>query len=518
MLRTNQRSVYDNVELQEKIIRLEAEVSELSQTACSLSSRVEELDNTKCALQEAQDLAQSVITMHDTIHICKEALATNNIDDAAKAIARIREIRRMYPDIYKVCDNASLKEAKRLEDEVCSLVRKAFDNAIISGDKDGVSKCGRLFYPLGMTTEAVARYVRFIRQTLAAQCKQKLSSVTATTTTSNDASSSSSSNVINEKYVNTLTDVFLAVADIIQDHQRNIEEQFGPINFIMVLRGLQSEVDIQAIAVIKRLRESRSITTIMEHFQTIADECIDNNDASSIVDEIDLGEKDAVIDEICIIAQRCNQFDHYIHNISRQVVAELGNDDKRRLMYGEVAPDEKDYNEDHHHHKSRNTYGEDGLPIMTDLTELVQELMGEYVLYERSFIIVSTIKAIHEDRIDMDDPQQMTSSVVDDVFFVLNKAIRRSLSSDDIDSACAVMNHIVQVLSNEYKTICLDKPLQESKRNFSSFLAHREYIMEAINDDSTAAAAGGGGLNNRTKGMMLIVVDVGIERVMARLH
>lgn len=50
-----------------------------------------------------------------------------------------------------------------------------------------------------------------------------------------------------------------------------IQEQFGPINFIMVLRGLQSEVDIQAIAVIKRLRESRSITTIMEHFQTIAD-------------------------------------------------------------------------------------------------------------------------------------------------------------------------------------------------------------------------------------------------------
>lgn len=36
--------------------------------------------------------------------------------------------------------------------------------------------------------------------------------------------------------------------------------------------------------------------------------------------------------------------------------------------------------------------------------------MGEYVLYERSFIIVSTIKAFHEDRIDMDDPQQMTSS------------------------------------------------------------------------------------------------------------
>lgn len=42
------------------------------------------------------------------------------------------------------------------------------------------------------------------------------------------------------------------------------------------------------------------------------------------------------------------------------------------------------------------------------------------------------------------------------------------------------MNHIVQVLSNEYKTICLDKPLQESKRNFSSFLAHRVLTTTTI--------------------------------------
>ncbi|KAF4690513.1 Golgi transport complex subunit 4, variant 2 [Perkinsus olseni] len=378
-----------------------------------------------------------------------------------------------------------MKESKRLEDEVCSSVRKAFDRAIIGADKDGVSRCARLFYPLGMTTEAVARYVRFIRQTLAEQCKLKLSSVIAsndnasTTRESNDGDRDGGVVVINDKYVNTLTNVFLAVADIIQDHQRNIEEEFGPMNFVMVLRGLQAEADTQAIAVINRIRVSRK--RIMKDFENTGDEVMED---ARILTSIDLGQKDAVIDEMCIIAQRCNQFEHYIHSVSRQVVAELSSEDHKKLINDGEQQGEEGRNRVKNKVDHNLTYTEDGLAVITDLTETVQDIMGEYVLYERSFILTSIIKAIHEDRIDIDDPQQMTSSVVDDVFFVLHKAIQRSLSTADIDSSCAVINHIVQVLGNEYKSICLDRPLQDSKRNFASFLAHGDYILEAISGDN----------------------------------
>ncbi|KAF4736261.1 hypothetical protein FOZ62_024880, partial [Perkinsus olseni] len=128
----------DDVELQEEqIIGLEAEVSELSQTAGTLSSRVKELDNTKHILQEAHDLAEGVISIHHTINTCNEAILNDNVEDAAKDIAKIREIKQKYPKIGEVCDNATIKESKRLEDEVCSSVRKAFDSAIIGADKDG---------------------------------------------------------------------------------------------------------------------------------------------------------------------------------------------------------------------------------------------------------------------------------------------------------------------------------------------------------------------------------------------
>ncbi|KAF4649892.1 Golgi transport complex subunit 4, partial [Perkinsus olseni] len=367
----------DDVELQEEqIIGLEAEVSELSQTAGALSSRVEELDNTKHILQEAHDLAQSVITIHHTINTCNEALLNDNVDDAAKDIAKIREIKQKYPKICEVCDNATMKESKRLEDEVCSSVRKAFDSAIIGTDKDGVSRCARLFYPLGMTTEAVARYVRFIRQTLAEQCKQKLSSVIASNDNASTTRESSNDGdrgdgggvVINDKYVNTLTNVFLAVADIIQDHQRNIEEEFGPMNFVMVLRGLQAEADTQAISVINRIRVSRK--RIMKDFENTGDEVMED---ATILTSIDLGQKDAVIDEMCIITQRCNQFEHYIHSVSRQVVAELSSEDHKKLIddgdrQGEEGRNQRVKNKVDHN----PTYTEDGLAVITDLTETVQ--------------------------------------------------------------------------------------------------------------------------------------------------
>lgn len=43
-------------------------------------------------------------------------------------------------------------------------------------------------------------------------------------------------------YAETLTSVFMAIADIVQEHQQAVEEEFGPENFVVVVRGLLDEV------------------------------------------------------------------------------------------------------------------------------------------------------------------------------------------------------------------------------------------------------------------------------------
>nr|CAG4648541.1 EOG090X02VY [Polyphemus pediculus] len=51
------------------------------------------------------------------------------------------------------------------------------------------------------------------------------------------------------------------------------------------------------------------------------------------------------------------------------------------------------------------------------------------------------------------DSTSLTSSIVDDVFFLVKKSIRRSLSSCGIDSICAVINNACALLEEDYSLV-----------------------------------------------------------------
>lgn len=59
----------------------------------------------------------------------------------------------------------------------------------------------------------------------------------------------------------------------------------------------------------------------------------------------------------------------------------------------------------------------------------------------------SVIKAI---ALDAYECGQLCSSVVDDVFFILRKSIRRSLTSQSVNGTCAVINNAAACLDNDF--------------------------------------------------------------------
>ncbi|KAI5634711.1 COG4 transport protein domain-containing protein [Phthorimaea operculella] len=81
-----------------------------------------------------------------------------------------------------------------------------------------------------------------------------------------------------------------------------------------------------------------------------------------------------------------------------------------------------------------------------DLTRTAQDLLGHYLGLERYFLEESINKALK-----MSAPQvgATTSSLVDDVFFIARKVIRRSLSTGSVDGACAVLNDAAALLERE---------------------------------------------------------------------
>lgn len=81
-----------------------------------------------------------------------------------------------------------------------------------------------------------------------------------------------------------------------------------------------------------------------------------------------------------------------------------------------------------------------------DLMRTAQDILGHYLALERYFLEESVNKALK-----MATPQAgvTTSSLVDDVFFIARKVIRRAISSGSVDGACAVLNEVSAVLERD---------------------------------------------------------------------
>jgi hypothetical protein len=70
--------------------------------------------------------------------------------------------------------------------------------------------------------------------------------------------------------------------------------------------------------------------------------------------------------------------------------------------------------------------------------------MSKYILIEDYFMRESLCKAV---AMDTCNPDGCTSSMADDIFFVLQKCTRRAFSSGNVDGACAVLNNARSAVS-----------------------------------------------------------------------
>lgn len=54
---------------------------------------------------------------------------------------------------------------------------------------------------------------------------------------------------------------------------------------------------------------------------------------------------------------------------------------------------------------------------------------------------------------DVCEKGQLTSSMVDDVFYIVKKCIGRALSSSSIDCLCAMINHSITQLESDFRCV-----------------------------------------------------------------
>eukprot|EP00440_Ansanella_granifera_P043347 gb/GFBE01046988.1/.p1 GENE.gb/GFBE01046988.1/~~gb/GFBE01046988.1/.p1 ORF type:complete len:759 (+),score=195.53 gb/GFBE01046988.1/:1-2277(+) len=412
------------------IKKLQETLQQTSGVADELSGRVRKLDAVCGRVTEALKLVDDMLELRECSDQVMKSITSEDFEQAARYVARFRASQGSLPP---GTDDASVRVLTEAEQQLSAIVRRRFESAMASGDSAGVSRFAKLFHPLGLASEGVQKYVEFIRRHLAEKCttefKQKLGSTGVKRADQGPA-----------PHAEALTTVFVAIADIVQEHQQRVEEEFGPDNFVVVVRGLLEEADAQGIRVIDKFAK-------------------DNLKVFSQQSLCDMREVGAVLEETALITQRTQQFHAYIHGVAHSVVEMI----EDKVAFATSLPSG---------HKE-----DDGLPEETKLLRRVQELVSSYVLVEQTFLIQSVEKAISEtDCLDPYDPDCLTTTLVDDAFFILRESMMRSLTTCEINAVCAVVNNVNNVVSGELRQ-ALATNLQESRRMYSNWLTHPKNLV-----------------------------------------
>ena len=108
------------------------------------------------------------------------------------------------------------------------------------------------------------------------------------------------------------------------------------------------------------------------------------------------------------------------------------------------------------------------------LNRTMQELIGDYITIEEYYMRQSVKKAISMEQIE---ENLLISSMVDDVFFVVRKSVRRVLSSTSVDGICAILNHAISVLQEDFASVLHEKLKSNSYVVYTIDLSQAYYSM-----------------------------------------
>ena len=374
-----------------------------------VSFKVRQLDQAKTRVAECQQRVHDLIDLK----LCSEGVVTAlNEEDYEKAAAHIHRFLAMDESILRCTPGPQGGSGVGLEGNIATLhdaevrlkgiVARKFDEAVKDEDLASIERFFKLFPLLGLHNDGLRNFTDYLCTKLAANSKKNLKQALDT------PPGGARANII---LADTLTLLFEGVARIIEIHQPLIETYYGPGKVFDAIKTLQKECDVQSGEIFTQVRKRRGIRDKVAKLHTPA---------------ISAREVEGVLGELCLLQARVEMYNRFVR--------------KRVLADFEVSEaDEKV--------RAANMSDVDRMLAMSDLAKFSQESLGDYIALEQFFMSENVKLAIS---LDSSEQDQLTTSMLDDVFFIVKKCVGRGISSQNVDCICAVLNNAVTLLESDF--------------------------------------------------------------------
>lgn len=291
------------------------------------------------------------------------------------------------------------------KNHLISIIRKKLHVAIEQRDHVTILKFIKLFPLLGLEEEGLQLYVSYLKKVISMRSRSEFEELTEII--------DKKGSVVSANFVTCLTNLFRDIVLAVEENTEVLRGLCGEDGVVYAICELQEECDTRGSMILRKYMEYRELARLASEINEFK-RSVDLEEGGPEPREIEV-----YLEEILALTQLGEDYTEYMVSKIRglsEVDPELGPRATRAFRGGSFS-------------------------------KVVQDITGYYVILEGFFMVENVRKAI---RIDEFVGDGLTSSMVDDVFYVLQSCCRRSVSTGNINSVIAVLSSAVSLLGSEY--------------------------------------------------------------------
>ncbi|KAG8196740.1 hypothetical protein JTE90_014474 [Oedothorax gibbosus] len=404
--------------------QLSSMIAFTSALAENISSKVKKLDVTRSRVLECMQRVEDILDLKFCTDGVQTALQNEDYEQAAAHIHRFLSLDQtvLKKSAADSKEGNSLDEAfnklHEAETQLKAIVMRKFDEAVRDEDVASVERFFKIFPLLNQHNEGLKKFSTYLCSQIAEKSQKNLKSA---------QSVSPSDKRWTVKYADIATLLFEGIARIIEIHQPLVETYYGPGRLFSVIEIIQRECDRQIKRVLDEFKVQRDFQKKVFNLQQV------NKNPYRTTDRLDPRELDSLLAEITILSTRSQLYLRFI----------------RRRIQGDIDISSTNENQKKDEILNLNKFLKE-----CELSRLMHDLLGTYVTMEEYFMRESIHKAVSMDAIE---ENSLTSSMLDDVFFIAKKCLRRSISSSSADIVCAMLNHTTNLLQSDFYDVLNEK-------------------------------------------------------------
>uniref|UniRef100_A0AC35G8L6 Conserved oligomeric Golgi complex subunit 4 n=1 Tax=Panagrolaimus sp. PS1159 TaxID=55785 RepID=A0AC35G8L6_9BILA len=430
---------------------LASNLKSVSILADSISSQVRELDVAKSRVVECLLRVNDLRDLRTCSENVVPAIANEDFEEACQYIHRFHTLEGIVAKMGTRFDlpgsgqsmKSSYETLQNAAADLKIIIETNFDAAVASGDTASMERFFKLFPLLNDHANGLQKFGAYLCRKIEKSCKDFFKIMES------GGTDDTRRNVL---YSDTMTMVLEEIAREVMEYQPLIDSYYGPDKLLYLMEIIQAECDKQSTLVLDAFIKNRQFE---QRTKTVR-EFLRGNQISEKLDPIAL---DVLLSEVTLIHTRAELYWRFLKrrlgDAPARPLSESGDPPKSPTFASDDFDDDdelteeerKELQEKQKRARTERTKKLDTVLNRSKLGMRMQEILGNYVMMEQYYMLESVSKAL-----EMEDSEEnsLTTSILDDVFFIVRKCIRRSITSSSVDCVCAMINNGMSLLETNY--------------------------------------------------------------------